>query len=81
MSDPTEAIRRQQLVEINAEPGSREYLEAKHGEVWDTSELQQRFTVLGFMAPYCVVRDNETGQKGSVKFQANPRFYFSFQPE
>ena len=39
------------------------------------------FTGMGFMAPYCVVRDNETGQKGSVKFQANPRFYFSFQPE
>ena len=82
MSDPTEAIRRQQLVEINAEPGSREYLEAKHGEVWDTSELQQCFMVLGFMAPYCVVQEKDGDRrKGSVMFQGSPRFYFSFQPE
>ena len=31
MTDPTEDIRRKLLVEINAQPGSREYLEAKHG--------------------------------------------------
>ena len=81
MSDPTEAIRRQQVAEINAEPGSRKFLEVKHGEVWDTTELQQRFTVLGFLSPYCVVQDKETGQKGSVMFQASPRLYYSFSPE
>jgi hypothetical protein len=26
------------VAEINAEPGSREYLEAKHGQVWGTTE-------------------------------------------
>jgi hypothetical protein len=31
---------------INAVEGSREYLEAKHGQVWDTTELQQEFEVL-----------------------------------
>ena len=36
MTDPTEDIRKQMLAEINAVPGSREYLEAKHGQVWDT---------------------------------------------
>jgi hypothetical protein len=36
MTDPTESARRQMLVEINADPGSREFLEAKHGQVWDT---------------------------------------------
>ena len=41
MSDPTEAIRREGLAEINAEPGSREALEAEHGRVWDTRQLAQ----------------------------------------
>ena len=47
MSDPTENIRKQMLAEINADPGSREYLEAKHGQVWDTSELPDDFDVIG----------------------------------
>ena len=81
MTDSTEAIRRQQVAEINAEPGSREYLEAKHGEVWTTSELQRDFEVLGFLAPYCVVRRRSDGVKGSITFQHSPRFYFDFQPE
>ena len=37
MSDPTEPLRRKRLAEINAEPGSREALEAQYdGQVWDT---------------------------------------------
>lgn len=81
MSDPTEAIRRQQLVEINAEPGSREYLEAKHGQVWSTDELQEDFQALGFMAPYIIVRRKSDGVRGSLMFQANPRFYFGWKSE
>jgi len=50
MNDETESIRRQQLIEINAQPGSREALEAEHGQVWDTQALARDFTVLGFMA-------------------------------
>jgi hypothetical protein len=80
MTDPTEDIRKQMLVEINAEPGSREYLEAKHGQVWDTSELSEDFEVLGFMAPLVVVRRKSDQQKGSMMFQHNPRFYFGFEP-
>lgn len=80
MSDPTEAIRRQQVAEINAAPGSREYLEAKYGEVWDTSQLQAEFTVVGFMAPYVVVR-KANGVKGTVKFQHDPRLYYSFSAD
>ncbi len=80
MSDPTEMPRRQRLVEINAEPGSRQALEAEHGQVWDTGELRGNFDVLGFMAPLVVVRRKEDGRKGSLEFQHNPRFYFSFNP-
>ena len=80
MSDPTETIRREMVTEINAEPGSREYLEAKHGKVWSTSELQEEFEAIGFMAPLIVVRRRSDGVKGSLTFQHSPRFYFDFEP-
>lgn len=78
MSDPTEPIRRQRLVEINAAPASREALEAKYGQVWDAEELARDFEVLGFMAPYVVVRRKADGKNGSLEFQHCPRFYFNF---
>ena len=80
MSDPTEPIRRQRLAEINAEPGSREALEAQYGQVWDTRQLAVDFEVIGFMAPLVVVRRKSDGVKGSLEFQHNPRIYFNFQP-
>ncbi len=80
MSDPTEAIRRQMVAEINAVPGSREALEAEHGQVWDTRQLGEDFDVLGFAAPLVVVRRKADGVRGSLYFQHNPRFYFGFQP-
>ena len=79
MSDATETIRRELVAEINAEPGSREYLEAKHGKVWSTSELQEEFEVLGFMAPLIAVEQRSTGQKGSLYFQHSPRFYWGWK--
>ena len=81
MSDPTEAIRRQEVAEINAQTGSREALVIQHGQVWTTAELQQEFEALGFMAPYIVVRRKSDGVRGSLKFQHSPRLYFGFQPE
>ena len=67
MSDPTQTIRKLEQRAINANPSPKEQLEEQHGvgNVWTTSELQQEFTVL----------------KGSVKFQHDPRIYYSFQPE
>jgi hypothetical protein len=79
MIDETEPLRRQRLVEINADPGSREALQAQHGQVWSTSELAEEFEVIGFMAPLVVVRRRSDGRKGSLEFQHNPRFYFNFQ--
>jgi hypothetical protein len=81
MSDPTEAIRRERLAEINAVPGSQEALEAEHGRVWDTQQLAHDFEVIGFMAPLVVVRRKADGVKGSLEFQHRPRFYFNFVPE
>ena len=80
MSDPTETIRRERLVEIIIVPGSREALEAKYGQVWDTGELTEEFQAIGFMAPLVVVRRRSDGVKGSLEFQGNPRFYFNWQP-
>jgi len=80
MSDPTETIRRERLAEINIVPGSREYLEAKYGQVWDTDQLTEEFQAIGFMAPLVVVRRRSDGVKGSLEFQHSPRFYFTWQP-
>jgi hypothetical protein len=81
MADETEAIRRAQVALINAEPGSREALEAEYGQVWDTQEMQRDFEAVGFMAPYIVVRERKTGTKGSLMFQHSPRFYFKWQAD
>ena len=82
MNDPTEAARRERLAEINAEPGSREALEAQYGQVWDTQQLTQDFEVIGFLAPLVVVRRKADGVKGSLEFQHGPpRLYFSFVPD
>lgn len=80
MSDPTEGIRRERLVEINLQPGSREALEAQYGQVWTTEQLRTEFEVLGFMAPVVVVRRRSDGQEGSLEFQNSPRFFFNFEP-
>jgi hypothetical protein len=79
VNDPTEAIRRQRLTEINAAPGSREALEAAYGQVWDTQELSQDFEVIGFAAPLVVARRRSDGMKGSLEFQHHPRLYFNWQ--
>lgn len=79
--DSTEDARRERLEEINSEPGSRPALEAKHGQVWDTTELQRDFKVVGFLAPFVHVCRRDNGEEGSMEFQHQPRFYFNFQPD
>lgn len=79
MNDDTELARRRRLAEINLVPGSREALEAEHGQVWDASQLAEDFEVVGFLAPFVVARRRADGVKGSLEFQHNPRFYFNFE--
>ncbi|MFN0017949.1 MAG: hypothetical protein ACKVP0_06790 [Pirellulaceae bacterium] len=81
MSDVTEPFRRERLAEINAEPGSREALEAQYGQVWSTEEMSRDFTVLGFLSPYVAVSRKSDAVRGSLEFQHNPRLYFNFQAE
>lgn len=47
--------------------------------VWDATQLQAEFEVIGFMAPFCAVRHKKTGIKGSVEFNHNPRLYYNFK--
>ena len=87
MSDPTENIRRQAVAAINSRVESedkdveRKRLEETHGQVWDTKQLQEDFTVQGFAAPLCLVTRKSDGKKGALCFQHWPRFYFGFYPE
>ena len=81
MIDETEDIRRQMVAEINTNAGPRAELEAQHGQVWDTSQLQEDFQVVGFAAPFVIVKRRADGVRGSLMFQNSPRFYYSFSPE
>jgi len=60
----------------------RARLSAIHGaeNVWDTRELQEKFSVEGFMAPFVTVTRKSDGAKGAVEFQHYPRLYFTFTP-
>ena len=64
--------------EINSNPSEREILEAEQGQVWDTAELQEDYTVEGFMAPFVVVVRKSDGVKGALQFQHSPRYYYRF---
>lgn len=79
--DPTEQIRREMVSQINADPGSREALQAQHGKVWDTQQLAEDFEVLGFAAPVVVVKRRSDRKLGSLMFQHDPRFYFQFEED
>lgn len=50
------------------------------GPLWDTEGLKSEFEVLGFAAPYVVVRRRSDGEKGSLMFVHSPRVYFDYQP-
>ncbi len=80
MRDDTEELRRQMVKDINSRPQTREELETvTEGPVWNTEELGRDFTVIGFMAPFVNVIRKSDNAKGTLMFQHNPRFYFSFE--
>jgi len=74
--DPTENIRREMLA--NGQP-QRDLLEAT--ERWTTDELTRDFDVLGFLAPFVMVRRRADGIVGSLEFTHSPRVYFNFRPD
>ena len=65
---------------VEAGPGSREELEARHGQVWDTDQMRADFEAVGFAAPFLVVRRKCDGTRGCLTFRDSPRYYFDFTP-
>ena len=81
MNDPTEGFRREMVSELNRLPSGREDLEEKYGKVWSTDQMTEEFQALGFLAQYIHVMRRSDKVKGTMMFQHNPRFYFSFSGE
>lgn len=80
-NEVVEAARRERAVELNTNAGTRPQLVARYGQVWDSEDLARDFEVIGFAAPYVIVRRKFDGQMGSLEFQNHPRFYFNFQQD
>jgi hypothetical protein len=78
--DCTEAFRRRRVDELNPGVGRAE-LERTHGQVWDMRQLAADFIVVGFAAPYVVVKRKSDGALGSLEFQHLPRFYFGWKED
>lgn len=57
----------------------RAALTAQFGDTWDTTELQQVYSVEGLGGGLCVVTRKSDGKRGSLDFTHMPRFYHSFQ--
>ncbi len=47
-------------------------------QTWDTTQLQEDFSVIGFSAPYVVVIRKADGVKGTLEFIHALRVYFDF---
>ena len=73
MLDVTEELRRAMV-----EAGVPEKHLAQASKVWTTDQLRAEFEVIGFAAPFVVVKRKSDGKKGSMEFTHSPRFYFNF---
>ena len=76
--DETETARKALLPEM---PTHLVEAVARGEQVWDTDALTKDFEVLGFMAPFVVVRRKSDGIRGTLKFKHHPRWYFGWQEE
>lgn len=77
-ADPTEAVRRE-IVSSNQAAKDLAVELGLDGPVWTTETLGRDFEVIGFAAPFVVVRRRSDGVKGTLEFVHRPRVYFSFQ--
>jgi hypothetical protein len=75
-TDTTETVRRAMI-----ESGQPHKDLAQAKERWTTDELARDFDVLGFAAPFVIVRRRSDGVKGSLEFTHSPRVYFNWRPD
>lgn len=76
--DTTEQARRDEITRLQATEATRAEILKSYPRIWETKDVQNDFHVLGFMAPFCVVRRKSDNVKGSLEFTHHPRFYFNF---
>ena len=77
MTDPTEAIRKDMLE--SGQPHADLAVDTERR--WTTDELTRDFEVIGFAAPFVVVRRKSDGAKGSLEFTHSPRVYFGWRAD
>ena len=68
MTDPTEQARRAMVAA--GQPAAD--LAADDGRRWTTAEMQADFEVIGFAAPFVVIKRRSDGQLGSLEFTHSP---------
>lgn len=84
MNDVTEPVRREMIE--TGQPRADLAAELRDhapelAPMWDTAALQRDFEVIGFAAPFVVVRRKSDGVKGSLEFMHHPRVYFGFRAD
>jgi hypothetical protein len=53
---------------------------AQGGPAGSPAGSSEEFSVVGFAAPFVVVRRKSDGVKGTLGFTHSPRVYFNFEP-
>ena len=48
------------------------------GEVYTTTELQEKFKVISYSSPYVTVERKEDNARGTMQFTHMPRYYYGF---
>lgn len=74
----TETERLARITEINANPMTREELEAEFGQIWDTQGLARDFIIIGISGKLLRVRSKADGFERVLGVQEEPRLYFDF---
>lgn len=72
------AVTRRQMV-ASGQPAAD--LAADTDRKWTTDELRTEFEVLGYAAPFVVVRRKADGQVGTLEFTHSPRIHFGWRAD
>ena len=76
MSDPTEGIRRQMVLQMEAALAA---VRARGDQFWDTEQFREEFEARAFLAPFVEVVRKSDGATGTLMFTHHPRFYFGWE--
>lgn len=63
---------------MNNETEIKAALQASYNDVMTTSEMMEKYSVVGFCAPYVTVNRKSDGVLGTLEFTHMPRFYYGF---